>query len=133
VATIITGRNLTITIDSDNYDAQVQAVSLVPTNNTETWQTLAGPTAKLVSTSWELQVKGFQDWNSSTGMAAALWAAAATGTPIAFTMTADGPSSSTSSWSGDLIPVYPTAGGDASEALAIDITFPVDGTPTFTP
>ena len=43
MATIITGRKLTISIGATDYSAQAGAVSLVPTNNTEVFQTLAGP------------------------------------------------------------------------------------------
>lgn len=129
MTTILTGRSLALTIDGDTYTAQCSSASLVPTNNTETFQTLAGPVARRISESWELQVRGWQDWNAVGGMAAALWAAAAANTPVAFTLTVDGDAAFT----GNVIPVYPTVGGDASSALEVDVTFPVDGTPTFTP
>lgn len=129
MTTIITGRTLAVTIDGDTYTAQCSSASLVPTNNTEVFQTLAGPVARRISESWELQVKGWQDWNAASSMSAALWAAAAAGTPVAFTLTVEG----NAAWSGDIIPVYPTVGGDAAAALELDMSFPVDGTPTFTP
>lgn len=129
MTTILTGRSLALTIDGDTYTAQCSSASLVPTNNTETFQTLAGPVARRVSESWELNVKGWQDWNDVSSMSAALWAAAAAGDPIAFTLTVDG----NAAWSGNIVPVYPTVGGDAGAVLEVDMTFPVDGVPTFTP
>lgn len=129
MATIITGRSLTITIDAVDYSAQCAAVSLNPTNNTETYQTLAGPASKLISTSWELSLTGWQDWNEVSGLAPALWAAAAAGDAVAFSLEVDG----NAAFTGNLIPVYPTIGGSADAALEIDITFPVDGDVTFTP
>lgn len=129
MATIITGRSLTISIDSVDYSPQVASVTLSPTNNTETYQTLAGPAAKNLSTSWELQLVGWQDWNDAEGLGPALWSAAESGDAIAFSLEVDGDAAFT----GDIIPVYPPVGGSADAALEIDITFPVDGTVTFTP
>lgn len=129
MATIITGRSLTISIDSDDYSAQCGAVSLNPTNNTEIFQTLAGPAAKNLSTSWELQLTGWQDWNESSGLGPALWTAAEAGTAVAFSLEVD----AGAAFTGNIIPVFPSVGGDAASALEIDITFPVDGDVTFTP
>ena len=129
MATIITGRKLTISIGATDYSAQAGAVSLVPTNNTEVFQTLAGPAAQRLSTSWELQLTAWQDWNATGGLAEALWDAADTGTPVAFSLEVD----NNAAFTGNIVPVYPTVGGEAGSALEIDISFPVDGDVTFCP
>lgn len=129
MTTILTGRSLTLTLDAIAYTAQCSGVSIVPTNNTETYQTLAGPTSARISESFELSVKGWQDWNAAGSMSAALWAAAVTNTPIPFEMKVDGDGT----WAGEVVPVFPTAGGDAGSALEMDLTFPIVGIPTFTP
>ena len=129
MATILTGRQLTIEIDGDSYSAQTAETTLVPTNNSETYQTLTGPTTIQLPTTWELNVRAFQDWNEATSLAEALVAAATVGTAIGFEMVIDGGMTIT----GNVIPVFPSAGGAADSALEMDLTFPVDGDPTFTP
>lgn len=129
MTTIITGRSLTLTIATVDYTAQCTSATINPTNNNETWQTLAGPVSRRTSESFELQIVGFQDWNATSSMAEALWSAAVTNTPIAFTLEVTGGGE----WTGSVIPQFPTAGGDAASALEMDVTFPIDGTPTYTP
>jgi hypothetical protein len=129
MATILIGRQLTLEIDNDSYSAQTAEVTLVPTNNSETYQTLTGPTTIQLPTTWELNVRAFQDWNEASSLAEALVVAATAGTAIPFELVVDGGMTIT----GNVIPVYPTAGGAADSALEMDLTFPVDGDPTFTP
>ncbi len=129
MATILTGRQLTLEIDGDSYSAQTAEVTLVPTNNAETYQTLTGPTTIQLPTTWELNVRAFQDWNEATSLSEALVIAATAGTAISFEMVIDSGMTIT----GNVIPVFPSAGGAADSALEMDLTFPVDGTPTFTP
>jgi hypothetical protein len=129
MATILIGRQLTIEIDGESYSAQTAEVTLVPTNNSETYQTLTGPTTIQLPTTWELNVRAFQDWNEATSLAEALVTAATTGDAIPFELVIDGGMTVT----GNVIPVYPSVGGAADAALEMDLTFPVDGDPTFTP
>jgi hypothetical protein len=129
MATILIGRQLTLEIDGDSYSAQTAEVTLNPTNNSETYQTLAGPTTIQLPTTWELNVRAFQDWNEATSLAEALVTAATTGTAIPFELVIDEGMTVT----GNVIPVYPSVGGAADAALEMDLTFPVDGEPTFTP
>jgi len=129
MATILIGRQLTLEIDNDSYSAQTAEVTLVPTNNSETYQTLTGPTTIQLPTTWELNVRAFQDWNEASSLAEALVVAATAGDAIPFELVVDGGMTIT----GNVIPVYPTAGGAADSALEMDLTFPVDGDPTFTP
>lgn len=129
MATILIGRQLTLEIDAVSYSAQTAEVTLNPTNNSETYQTLSGPTTIQLPTTWELNVRAFQDWNEATSLAEALVVAATTGTAIPFELVIDAGMTVT----GNVIPVYPSVGGAADAALEMDLTFPVDGDPTFTP
>lgn len=129
MATILTGRQLTLEIDGDSYSAQTAEVSLVPTNNSETYQTLTGPTTIQLPTTWELNVRAFQDWNEASSLAEGLVTAATAGDAISFELVVDGGMTIT----GNVIPVFPNVGGAADAALEMDLTFPVDGDPTFTP
>lgn len=129
MATIITGRQLTLEIDGDSFSAQTAEVTLVPTNNSETYQTLTGPTTIQLPTTWELNVRAFQDWNEASSLAEALVVAATAGDAVSFELVVDGGMTIT----GNVIPVFPNVGGAADSALEMDLTFPVDGDPTFTP
>lgn len=129
MTTILIGRQLTLEIDGDSYSAQTAEVTLVPTNNSETYQTLSGPTTIQLPTTWELTVRAFQDWNEATSLAEALVTAATSGDAIPFELVIDSGMTIT----GNVVPVYPSAGGAADAALEMDLTFPVDGEPTFTP
>jgi hypothetical protein len=129
MTTILIGRQLTLEIDGDSYSAQTAEVTLVPTNNSETYQTLSGPTTIQLPTTWELTVRAFQDWNEAASLAEALVTAATSGDPIPFELVIDSGMTIT----GNVVPVYPSAGGAADAALEMDLTFPVDGEPTFTP
>lgn len=129
MATIITGRKLTLEIDGDAYSAQTAEVTLSPSNNQETYQTLTGPTTIQLPTTWELSVRAFQDWNEAASFAEAMWTAAAAGADIPFELVVD----SGASFTGNLVPVYPNVGGSADAALEMDLTFAVNGDVTFTP
>ncbi len=52
-----------------------------------------------------------------------MWTAAASGAAVSFSMGVAG----TGTLSGDIIPVYPSAGGPADGALEVEFTFQVDG------
>jgi hypothetical protein len=55
-----------------------------------------------------------------------MWTAAAAGTAVSFSLGLDG----AGTLSGDIIPVYPTAGGPADSALEVSYTFEVNGSVT---
>jgi len=123
MATIQTGRTLSVEIDSVNYSAQVAEVTLTPNETVDQYVTLTTTTAVRQPTTWTLNVRAFQDWGAAGSFCDAMWTAAAAGTAVAFEMGLDG----TGTLSGDIIPVYPTAGGPADGALDVSFTFEVDG------
>lgn len=125
---VYTGRNLTITINSVAYSAQVTTARLVPTQNTNQYITLTGSAAKADPVTWTLEVKGFQDFATTTGISKNLYDAAATGTSITFSLGL--PNSRTAS--GSIVPVFSEMGGDATAALEQTYSFPVDGALTLT-
>lgn len=122
-----TGRALTITIDGDDYSIQTAEVTLVPSMTVDNYITLTGKAAIAQPVTWELNVRAFQDWGEATSFCDNMTAAAAIGSPIAFTM--DLPGGGTAS--GNVVPMYVTAGGAADSALEVDVTFTVDGDVTF--
>lgn len=125
---VYTGRNLTLTINSVVYSAQVTSARLTPTQNTTQYVTLTGSAAKADPVTWSLEVKGFQDFATTTGISKNLYDAAATGTSITFSVGL--PNSRTAS--GSIVPIFAELGGDATAALEQTYTFPVDGALTLT-
>ena len=126
MATIQTGRTLDVTIDSVDYSAQVAEVTLVPNETVDQYITLTDTTAVRQPTTWKLNVRAFQDWGAAGSFCDAMWTAAAAGTAVSFSLGLDG----SGTLSGDIIPVYPTAGGPADSALEVSYTFEVDGSVT---
>jgi hypothetical protein len=126
---IQTGRSLTIEIDGDDVSVQSAQVTLTPSQTVDQFITLSGSAAVAQPVTWELAVNAFQDWGEATSFAEAMFAAAVAGAPIPFEMTVAGGGAFT----GDIIPVYPPAGGAADAALEMDLTFAVSGDVTFTP
>lgn len=125
---VYTGRNLTITINSVAYSAQVTTARLVPSQNTNQYITLTGSAAKADPVTWSLEIKGFQDFATTTGISKNLYDAAATGTSVTFSLGL--PNSRTAS--GSIVPIFAEMGGDATAALEQTYTFPVDGALTLT-
>jgi hypothetical protein len=123
MAVIQTGRSLTVEVGGVAYSAQVAEVTLVPNMTVDQYITLTDTTAVAQPTTWQLNVRAFQDWGAVGSFCDAMWTAAAAGTPVSFELVADGPTTFT----GDIIPAYPTAGGPADSALEVSFTFEVDG------
>lgn len=123
-----TGRQLTLEIDSIAYSVQTAEVTLTPSQTVDQYITLTGNAAKAQPVTWQLNVRAFQDWGEATSFADALVIAATAGTPVPFELGLPGGGTAT----GDIIPIFPTAGGAADSALEMDLTFAVDGAVTFT-
>lgn len=128
--TIITGRNLTLEIDGDTYTDMAQSATLKMTNTVETIATLSGNTSVVTDTTGTLSVQFLQDWDQMTGLAESLWTAAVAGTAIAFELVVTG--GHTNTFTGNVIPQFPEAGGDAKSILSTTVEFVVDGAVTRT-
>ena len=123
MATVQTGRTLDVTIDGTDYSAQVAEVSLVPNETVEQYVTLTDTVAVKQPTTFQLNLRAFQDWGEVGSFCDAMWTAAAAGSAISFQLGVAG----AGTFSGDLIPSYPTAGGPADGALEVEFTFEVTG------
>lgn len=122
-----TGRQLTLEIDGVDYSIQTAEVTLTPSQTVDQYVTLTGNAAKSQPVTWTLNVRAFQDWGEATSFAENMVVAATTGDPIPFELALPGGQAA----SGDIIPVFPSAGGAADSALEMDLTFAVDGAVTF--
>jgi len=128
--TIITGRDLTLTIASTNYDAQATSATLANSPTVETYQTLDGKAYKHIDDQWTFDVSMLADWGASGSLCEALWTAceSAPNTTLAVSLTAV----SGAVFAFNVMPVFPAVGGSAPDAQTVDLSFIVGGTPTET-
>lgn len=126
--TVITGRDLALTIDSKAYDAQATSVTLVNSPTIDTYQTLDGKAYKHVDDQWTLNVEMLADWGAATSICEALWTAAETAPNTALTGTVTAVTGATFGVS--VLPVFPAVGGTAPGAQTVSLSFTVVGTPT---
>ncbi len=122
-AVYVTGRNLTLTINSVSYADQASSVTMALENNQQVLEVLSGRAYKTVDKSGTLSVEMFADWNSSTGICSALWDAAKNSpdTSLAFSFDANG-----DTFTGNVFPVFPPAGGAATDVLTTTLEFVIE-------
>lgn len=127
---VITGRDVTFTLDSASYDAQVTSAVLSCDTIIETYQTLDGRAHKSVDKQWTFTIELLQDWGATSSLFEAMWsdAESAPNTTLAVSFTA----ASGAVFTFNVFPVFPSAGGAAPGALTDTWTLTVDGTPTET-
>ena len=128
--TIITGRDLVVTIASTNYDAQATSATLAVDSTVETYQTLDGQAYKHINDQWSFDVSMLADWGASGSLCEALWTACETApnTTLAVSLTA----ATGAVFAFNVMPVFPSVGGSAPDAQTVDLSFIVVGTPTET-
>ena len=123
---IITGRDITFTIDGDNFDAQATSATLTIDSTTNTYQTLDGKADYTVDTQGTFNVELLQDFGAVGSLCEALWNAAAnaanTTLPILFTVNGV-------AYTFTVMPVFPDLGGTAPDALTASLSFICATTP----
>jgi hypothetical protein len=128
--TIITGRDLVLTISSTNYDAQATSAILANSPTVETYQTLDGKAYKHIDDQWIFDVEMLADWGATGSLCEALWSAceSAPNTTLAASLTA----ATGAVFAFNVMPVFPAVGGSAPDAQTVSLSFTVVGTPTET-
>jgi hypothetical protein len=128
--TIITGRDLVLTIATVNYDAQASSAVLANSPTVETYQTLDGQVYKHINDQWGFEVSMLADWGATGSLCEALWTACETApnTVLACSLTA----ATGAVFTFNVMPVFPSVGGSAPDAQTVDLSFIVTGTPTET-
>ena len=128
--TVITGRDLTLTIATTAYDAQTTSVTLVNSPTIDVYQTLDGKAYKHTDDQWTLNVELLADWGATSSLFEAMWAAAdgAPNTTLAVSLTAV----TGAVFTCNVLPVFPSVGGEAPGAQTQTWSFTVVGTPTET-
>jgi len=128
--TVITGRDLVLTIATVNYDAQATSVTLTNEHTIETYQTLDGRAYKAIDDHWTLEVEMLADWGATGSLCESLWTAceSAPNTTLAASLTA----ATGAVFTCNVLPVFPSVGGSAPDAQTVSLSFQVVGTPTET-
>lgn len=121
--TIITGKNLELTIDADSFNDASSSVVLELVNEQNEYDVLSGTAYKTVKTTGTLTVTLFQDWGATPSLCEALWNAAKTApdTSLAFTFEANG-----AVFSGNVFPNFVTAGGESPNELSATVVMVVE-------
>jgi hypothetical protein len=73
--TVITGRDLVLTIATVNYDAQATSAVLANSPTIDTYQTLDGKAYKHIDDQWTFDVEMLADWGVASSLCEALWTA----------------------------------------------------------
>ena len=128
--TVITGRDLVLTIATVNYDAQATSAVLTNAPVIDTYQTLDGKAYKHIDDQWTFDVEMLADWGVASSLSEALWTAADTApnTTLAVSLTA----TTGAVFAFNVMPVYPSVGGAAPGAQTLSLSFLVVGTPADT-
>jgi hypothetical protein len=130
--TVITGRDLSLTIDSKTYGDQALSSTLAVELERNAYETIDGKQFFALDVTATLSVTMLADWgaNSPSSICEAMWTAASTApnTSLAYTFTA----ASGAVFTGNVYPSFPAAGGTGKDAQ--EVTFVLQGTakPTLT-
>jgi hypothetical protein len=126
--TVITGRDLAMTIDTKNYDEQATSATLSCDVTIETYDTLFSKAYKSIDSQWTFDVEMLADWGATNSLCEALWSASEVNpnTPITVVLTAVTGAVFTFS----ILPVFPSVGGASPDAQTVSMSFTVIGTPT---
>jgi hypothetical protein len=126
--TIITGRDLVLSIATVNYDAQTTSVTLTNAPVITTYQTLDGKAYKHIDDQWTLNMSLLADWGVASSLFEAMWTACETApnTALAISLTA----TTGAVFTFNAFPVFPSVGATAPDAQTDTWTMLVNGTPT---
>ena len=128
--TVITGRDLILTIATVNYDAQATSAVLANSPTIDTYQTLDGKAFRHIDDQWTFDVEMLADWGVASSLCEALWTACETApnTVLACSLTA----TTGAVFAFNVMPVFPSVGGAAPSAQTVSLSFTVVGTPSET-
>lgn len=119
---VVVGRDLSLTIDGDVYDAQASTVTLTPEMNQFSGETLAGRFQKTIDRTATMSVEMFADWGAVNSLCAALFDAAKTSPDTALTFSFD---VNGDTFSGTCYPAAPAIGGGAVDVLTTTVELTV--------
>ena len=125
--TVITGRDVTFTIGGNTFDAQATSATLTGDRNRVTYETLDGKAFKVIDDNFTFAVEMLADWGVAGSLCEILWgvseSAPDTGINTVFT------AATGATFTFQILPNFPSAGGTAPDAQTVSLSFQVIGTP----
>jgi hypothetical protein len=127
MATVITGRDVTISIDSDDFEPQTLSVTLAVEDDQQVYETFGGPVYKTLTQSYTLDIEMLSDWGATGSLCEALETAfdSAPDTSLNFSMVIVG-GDDTVTMAGKVFPKVPPVSGAGADASVISFTLPGD-------
>jgi len=128
--TIITGRDVSLTLNGSSYDAQATSAVLSNEHTIETYQTLDGRAYKAIDDQWTFTLELLADWGAASSLFEAMWGEAENypNSTVSVSLTA----ATGAVFAFNVLPIYPSVGGAAPGAQTDTWTFTVIGKPTET-
>lgn len=128
--TVITGRDVTLTIASVSHDPQTLGCTLTTVENIQTYETIDGAVYKNIDSKSTFKLDMLSDWGATGSLCEALHIAATSSpnTVLACTMV----SATGASFAFNILPIAPPAGGMGNEAQKVSLDFVVTGRPVLT-
>jgi hypothetical protein len=125
--TVITGRDVSLTIATVSHDPQTTGAELTIVKDIQRYETIDGTVYKSIDDTATFKLDMLSDWGAVGSLCEALATAAkdAPNTVLAVTLTA----ATGSVWAFNILPVYPPVGGSGKEAQKVSLSFTVVGTP----
>ena len=123
--TILTGRELVLTIEAVDYSDQILSAVLTIETERLTFDTVSGRAYKVIDKNATLDIEFLADWSDGSGISRALWAAtkSAPDTSLTAIMTA----TTGDTFTFEVLPNWPNVGGAASEGQTQSLSLQVDG------
>ena len=124
---IITGRDVSFTIDGEQFSSQATSAILTVDSTINTYQTLAGKAYYTTDTQGTFAVEMLADWGSAGSLCQALWDAAtnAPNTALPVLLTAE----TGTAFAFSVQPIQPSVGGTAPDAQTVSLSFTCVTTP----
>lgn len=122
--TVLTGRELVLTIEAVDYSEQILSAVLTIETERLTFDTVSGRAYKFIDKNATLDIEFLADWSEGSGLSRALWAAAeAPDTSLTAVLTA----TTGDTFTFEVLPSFPNVGGAASEGQTQSLSLQVDG------
>lgn len=127
MATVITGRDVTIEIDSDDFEPQTLSVTLAVEDDQQVYETFGGPVYKTLTQSYVLDLEMLSDWGATGSLCEALETAfdTAPDTSLVFSMVIAGPDD-TVTMAGKVFPKVPAVSGTGADASTVSVSLQGD-------
>jgi hypothetical protein len=127
--TIVTGRNVSFSIDGDTFDAQATSAILTVESTINTYQTLDGKAYYTTDTQGSFAVEMLSDWGAASSLCEMLWNSAVSAPNTGLEVILETETGSTFTF--EVQPIQPSAGGTAPDAQTQSLTFTCVTTPVF--